>query len=168
MPYDSSSYLDPALTMNPVSQSSSSPGGKSLNAASSHNPVQQQQGQTTSPGFESNTRRSGSYSSGIPSAAAARNNQMQRKQHKNSKKPKLAVEDNMEESVSSIPTRSRRLSVLIFLDGREKRKQSSRASFNYSSYELCSSSQAARLSKHNPKRYKTWKYIWNWIWSSLQ
>lgn len=122
MPYDSSSYLDPALTMNPVSQSSSSPGGKSLNAASSHNPVQQQQGQTTSPGFESNTRRSGSYSSGIPAAAAARNNQMQRKQHKSSKKPKLAVEDNMEESVSSIPTRSRRLSVLMFLDGREKRK----------------------------------------------
>lgn len=82
--------------MNPVQQSASSPGGKSLSTA--HNPTQQQQSQITSPSFESNTRRSGSQSSGV--SAAARNNQSQRKQHRNSKKPRLADEDAMAESVS--------------------------------------------------------------------
>ncbi|RAL59002.1 hypothetical protein DID88_009031 [Monilinia fructigena] len=38
--------------MNPVPQSASSPGGKSLNTASSHTSTQQQQGQITSPSFE--------------------------------------------------------------------------------------------------------------------
>ena len=82
--------------MNPVQQSASSPGGKSLNTA--HNPTQQQQSQIISPSFESNTRRSGSQSGGV--SAAARNNQSQRKQHRNSKKPRLADEDAMAESVS--------------------------------------------------------------------
>ncbi|KAF7861376.1 hypothetical protein EAF04_007941 [Stromatinia cepivora] len=92
--------------MNPVPQSASSPGGKSLNTASSHIPNQQQQSQTTPPSFESNTRRSGSHSTGIP--AAARNNQSQRKQHRNSKKPRLADEDAMAESAAMRNANSRR------------------------------------------------------------
>ncbi|KAB8288501.1 hypothetical protein EYC80_010166 [Monilinia laxa] len=92
--------------MNPVPQSASSPGGKSLNTASSHTSTQQQQGQITSPSFESNTRRSSSHSSGIP--AAARNNQSQRKQHRNSKKPRLADEDAMAESAAMRNANSRR------------------------------------------------------------
>ncbi|KAI9647908.1 hypothetical protein NHQ30_004297 [Ciborinia camelliae] len=92
--------------MNPVPQSASSPGGKSLNTASSHTPIQQQQSQITSPSFESNTRRSGSHSSVIP--ASARNNQSQRKQHRNSKKPRLADEDAMAESAAMRNANSRR------------------------------------------------------------
>ncbi|TGO16614.1 hypothetical protein BTUL_0026g00680 [Botrytis tulipae] len=90
--------------MNPVQQSASSPGGKSLSTA--HNPTQQQQSQITSPSFESNTRRSGGQSSGI--SAAARNNQSQRKQHRNSKKPRLADEDAMAESAAMRNANSRR------------------------------------------------------------
>ncbi|KAK6608090.1 hypothetical protein H4I96_04325 [Botrytis cinerea] len=90
--------------MNPVQQSASSPGGKSLNTA--HNPTQQQQSQIISPSFESNTRRSGSQSGGV--SAAARNNQSQRKQHRNSKKPRLADEDAMAESAAMRNANSRR------------------------------------------------------------
>ncbi|QSZ36860.1 hypothetical protein DSL72_006743 [Monilinia vaccinii-corymbosi] len=92
--------------MNPVPQSASLPGGKSLNTTSSHTSTQQQQGQIASPSFESNIRRSGSHSSGIP--AAARNNQGQRKQHRNSKKPRLADEDAMAESAAMRNANSRR------------------------------------------------------------
>ncbi|KAJ8067572.1 hypothetical protein OCU04_004912 [Sclerotinia nivalis] len=92
--------------MNPVPQSASSPGGKSLNTASSHTPIQQQQSQTTPPSFDSNIRRSASHSTGIP--AAARNNQSQRKQHRNSKKPRLADEDAMAESAAMRNANSRR------------------------------------------------------------
>ncbi|CAD6444794.1 0911a4be-bd0f-4322-b642-7cfae0d2c70f [Sclerotinia trifoliorum] len=92
--------------MNPVPQSASSPGGKSLNTASSHTPIQQQQSQTTPPTFDSNTRRFTSHSSGIP--AAARNNQNQRKQHRNSKKPRLTDEDAMAESTAMRNANSRR------------------------------------------------------------
>ncbi|ESZ94066.1 hypothetical protein SBOR_5542 [Sclerotinia borealis F-4128] len=92
--------------MNLVPQSTSSSSGKSLNTTSSHTPNQQQQGQTTSSSFESSTRRSGSHSSGVPSAA--RNNQTQRKQHRNSKKPRLADEDAMAESAAMRNVNSRR------------------------------------------------------------
>ncbi len=83
--------------MNSLPSNTSTPGGKSLNISSSHSPLQQQQNQVISPGFESSSRRSASHS--IPIHASARNNQGSRKQHKNSRKPRLADEDAMAESV---------------------------------------------------------------------
>ena len=83
--------------MNPASSNASTPGGKSLNISSSHSPLQQQQNQVVSPSFESSSRRSASHST--PIHASARNNQGNRKQHKNSRKPRLADEDAMAESV---------------------------------------------------------------------
>lgn len=83
------------MTSAPPNASTSS--GKSLNISSSHthSPVQQQQvQQITSPGFES--RRSGGSN---PFYTSARNNQERKKQHKNSRKPQLADEDAMAESV---------------------------------------------------------------------
>lgn len=100
--------------MNPVPQTASSPGGKSLNTTSSHTPIQQQ-GQITSPSFD-NTRRSSSSSTSAATRnnqsqsilAASRNNQNQRKQHRNSKKPRLADEDAMAESAAMRNANSRR------------------------------------------------------------
>jgi hypothetical protein len=82
--------------MNPASSNASTPGGKSVNVSSSHSPLQQQNNQVTSPSFES--RRSASSSA--QSHSSPRNNQGNRKQHKNSRKPRLADEDAMAESVS--------------------------------------------------------------------
>jgi hypothetical protein len=82
--------------MNPASSNASTPGGKSVNVSSSHSPLQQQNNQVISPGFES--RRS--ISSSAQSYSSPRNNQGNRKQHKNSRKPRLADEDAMAESVS--------------------------------------------------------------------
>jgi hypothetical protein len=73
--------------MNPASSNASTPGGKSVNVSSSHSPLQQQ-----------NNRRSASSSA--QSHSSPRNNQGNRKQHKNSRKPRLADEDAMAESVS--------------------------------------------------------------------
>ncbi|CZS92005.1 hypothetical protein WAI453_000022 [Rhynchosporium graminicola] len=83
--------------MNPALQNTSSSGGKSLNISSSHSPTQQQN-QTPSPGCESGSRRS--TSSAIPINASPRNIQGHKKQHKSSRKPRLAGadEDAMAES----------------------------------------------------------------------
>jgi|SRR6266536_1198928 len=86
--------------MNSVPPNASTPGGKSLNTSSSHSPLQLQQNRVSSPSFESSSRRSGSHSSLIHTSG--RNNQGQRKQHKNSRKPRLADEDAMAESVCSV------------------------------------------------------------------
>jgi hypothetical protein len=85
--------------MNPASSNASTPGGKALNVSSSHSPLQQQQNQVISPNFESNSRRFAGHSTPSHSSASPRNNQGSRKQHKNSKKPRLADEDAMAESV---------------------------------------------------------------------
>lgn len=84
-------------TMNSAPSNASSSGGKSLNISSSHAPLQQQQNQTTSPSFDSGSRRSASHSN--PVNASPRNNQGHKKQHKNSRRPRLADEDAMAESV---------------------------------------------------------------------
>ncbi len=84
--------------MNSAPSNASTPGGKSPNISSSHSPIQQQQSQVVSPSFES--RRSASHSVVHHSSPSARNNQGNRKQHKNSRKPRLADEDAMAESVS--------------------------------------------------------------------
>jgi len=84
--------------MNSASSNASTPSGKSLNISSSHSPLQQQQSQVVSPSFES--RRSASHSTPSHSFPSPRNNQGNRKQHKNSRKPRLADEDAMAESVS--------------------------------------------------------------------
>jgi hypothetical protein len=80
--------------MNPATSNTSTP-GKSVNV-SSHSPLQQNQ--VISPGFES--RRSASHTAPTHYSASPRNNQGNRKQHKNSRKPRLADEDAMAESVS--------------------------------------------------------------------
>ncbi|KAI9048372.1 hypothetical protein LZ554_007208 [Drepanopeziza brunnea f. sp. 'monogermtubi'] len=82
--------------MNPAPPNVSSSGGKSLNISSSHSPTQPQNNQIASPGFDSGSRRASSHSA--PINASARNNQSNRKQHKNSRKPRLADEDVMAES----------------------------------------------------------------------
>jgi hypothetical protein len=84
--------------MNPASSNASTTGGKSVNVSSSHSPLQQQNNQVISPSFES--RRSAS-SSAQP-YSSPRNNQGNRKQHKSSRKPRLADEDAMAESVSQL------------------------------------------------------------------
>lgn len=82
------------MTSAPPNASTS--GGKSLNTAPSFAPAQQHHTQVTSPGFESSSsRRSGSASN----HSSPRNNQNHKKQHRNSRKPKLADEDAMAESV---------------------------------------------------------------------
>jgi len=83
--------------MNSASSNTSTPGGKSTNG-SSHSPLQQQQSQIVSPTFES--RRSAGHSVPAHSTPSPRNNQGNRRQHKNSRKPRLADEDAMAESVS--------------------------------------------------------------------
>ncbi|PQE09732.1 ring finger domain protein [Rutstroemia sp. NJR-2017a BBW] len=84
--------------MNPVPQNASSSGGKSISTTSSPSyTASQQQSHTLSPSFESSARRSGSLSSG-GAQIAGRNNQNQRKQHRNSRKPRYADEDAMAES----------------------------------------------------------------------
>ena len=82
-------------TMTSVPLNASTSGGKSLNTAPSFTPAQQY-GQVTSPSFESSSKRSTSGSN----HPSPRNNQNQKKQHKNSRKPRLADEDAMAESVS--------------------------------------------------------------------
>ena len=84
--------------MNSASSNASTPGGKSLNVSSSHSPLQQQQSQVVSPSFES--RRSASHSTPSHSFPSPRNNQGNKKQHKNTRRPRLADEDAMAESVS--------------------------------------------------------------------
>ena len=85
-------------TMNSAPSNASLSGGKSLNTSATHSPVHQhQQPQIASPSFESSSRRSGSHSSSV--AASARNNQSNKKQHKNSRKPRYMDEDDMAESV---------------------------------------------------------------------
>jgi hypothetical protein len=85
--------------MNSASSNTSTPGGKSANvSSSSHSPLQQQQSQVVSPTFES--RRSAGHSVPAHSTPSPRNNQGNRRQHKNSRKPRLADEDAMAESVS--------------------------------------------------------------------
>ena len=72
--------------------------GKSLNTSShAHSPLQQSH-QASSPAFESSLRRS---SSSHPSIAqpSGRNNQGKKKAHKSSKRPQLAGEDMMAETV---------------------------------------------------------------------
>lgn len=108
------SSLKEALTMSSAPNASSS--GKALNTPSSHPPLQP----ATSPSFESSSRRSGSYSNNP--VASSRNNQGQRKQHKNSKKPRLADEDAMAEAVSK-PI-SIRLAVLTAIGSHQEPKQS--------------------------------------------
>ncbi|PVH71478.1 hypothetical protein DL98DRAFT_521024 [Cadophora sp. DSE1049] len=81
--------------MNSALQNASSSGGKSLNISSSHSPLQQQN-QSPSPSFESGSRRSAGHS--FPVNASPRNTQGHKKQHKNSRKPRLADEDAMAES----------------------------------------------------------------------
>ena len=90
-------YRDPFPSTAMTSmQPSSIPSGK-LNNSSSHSPVQQQPLQLTSPIFEATPRRSASsFNQIIPSG---RNNQTSRKQHKNQRRPRLADEDTMVESV---------------------------------------------------------------------
>ena len=83
--------------MTSVTPNTSTSGGKSLNT-SSHSPLQQQQSQIVSPTFES--RRSAGRSVPAHSTPSPRNNQGNRRQHKNSRKPRLADEDAMAESVS--------------------------------------------------------------------
>jgi hypothetical protein len=73
-------------------------GGK-LNSSSSHSPVQQQPPQLNSPSFEASPRRSASNFSHV--IQSGRNNQISRKQHKNQRRPRLADEDTMVESVSA-------------------------------------------------------------------
>ncbi|KAE8444771.1 hypothetical protein EG329_014231 [Mollisiaceae sp. DMI_Dod_QoI] len=80
--------------------------GKSLNLSSSHSPLQQQPSQVTSPSSESSSRRSASNSS--QTHASPRNIQGQRKQHKNSRRPRLADEDAMAESGAMRNANSRR------------------------------------------------------------
>jgi hypothetical protein len=77
-----------------------SSGGKALNnssSSSSHLPAQHHQTQPVAPSFESSSRRSGSHA--VPAHGTVRNNQGNRRQHKNSRRPKLADEDAMAESV---------------------------------------------------------------------
>lgn len=91
-------FADPgsSRTMTSAPPNASTSGGKSLNI-SSHSPLQQHQAQITSPSFDSSSRRSHQSS---PVHINARNNQGSRKQHKNSRKPRFADEDEMAESVS--------------------------------------------------------------------
>jgi hypothetical protein len=84
--------------MNSASANTSTAGGKSVNVSSSHSPLQQQQSQVVSPTFES--RRSAGHSVPAHSTPSPRNNQGHRRQHKNSRKPRLADEDAMADSVS--------------------------------------------------------------------
>jgi hypothetical protein len=81
--------------MNPATSNTSTP-GKSVYVSSSHSPLQQNQ--VISPGYES--RRSASQTASTHSSAFPRNNQGNKKQHKNSRKPRFADEDTMAESVS--------------------------------------------------------------------
>ncbi|TAQ90942.1 hypothetical protein B7494_g701 [Chlorociboria aeruginascens] len=76
--------------------------GKHLNISSSHPPLHPQQ--TPSPGFESGSKRSANRS--IPQSP--RNNQSQKKQHKNSRKPRFADEDMMAETGALRNANSRR------------------------------------------------------------
>ncbi|EPE35344.1 RING/U-box [Glarea lozoyensis ATCC 20868] len=83
--------------MNSASSNALTSGGKVINSPSSHAPVQHQQSQTTSPAFESSSRRSSNQSGSVH--ATSRNNQTNKKQHKNSRKPRLFQdEDAMAES----------------------------------------------------------------------
>ncbi|KAI6710570.1 hypothetical protein JHW43_006900 [Diplocarpon mali] len=91
--------------MNAAPSNASSAGGKLLNSSSSHSPLQQQNNQSTSPGFESSSRRS---ASSFTTIAASRNNQGSKKQHRNSRKPRLADEDAMAESGAIRNANSRR------------------------------------------------------------
>lgn len=81
--------------MTSVPLNASTSGGKSLNTAPSFTSAQQHS-QVTSPSFESSSKRSISG----PNHGSPRNNQNQKKQHKNTRKPRLADEDAMAESVS--------------------------------------------------------------------
>jgi hypothetical protein len=106
--------LRTANTMNSGPPNASTSGGKSLNISSSHthSPLQQQQTQQLlSPGFESGSRRSSSYSSAIH--ASGRNNQGRRKQHKSSRRPQLVDEDAMAESVSTSMEKLRALLMTV-------------------------------------------------------
>ena len=84
---------DPTMTSIPPNASTS--GSKSLNTAPSFTSAQH--GQATSLGFgASSSRRASGQASNY---ASQRNNQGLRKQHKSSRKPRLADEDAMAESV---------------------------------------------------------------------
>lgn len=144
--------------------STSGAGGKHINVSSSHSPLQQQQSQVTSPSFESGSRRSASNSS--QSNASPRNNQGQRKQHKSSRRPRLANEDAMAESVSLdlswIPPK------LIRIGSHEKCQQPPRSDLNYPLDELLPPSSTSRLPKFNAARNSERKHLWYWVWSSFE
>ncbi|TVY83118.1 putative RING finger protein P8B7.23 [Lachnellula suecica] len=93
------------MTSAPPNASTS--GGKSLNISSSHSPLQQHQhqAQITSPSFDSGSRRP---SGQTPTHASARNNQGAKKQHKGSRRPRFADEDEMAESGAMRNFNSRR------------------------------------------------------------
>lgn len=83
--------------MNSAPSSASASGAKSLNLSSSFPLAQQQNSQTGSPSCESGPRRAASHAT--PVNASPRNQQGNRKKHKNARKPRLADEDAMAESV---------------------------------------------------------------------
>jgi hypothetical protein len=93
------------MTMNSASSNALNSGGKAINSPSSHTPLQHQQQHTTSPGFESSSRRPSNQLGSVH--ATSRNNQANKKLHKNTRKPRLFQdEDAMAESVrqANFPT----------------------------------------------------------------
>ena len=92
--------LSPVPKMTSAPPNASTPSGKSLHISSSHmnSPLQQQQ--ITSPSFESSSRRSSGFNNQI--LASPRNSQSKKKSYKSSKRPQLADEDTMAESVRAI------------------------------------------------------------------
>lgn len=140
-------------------------GGKHINLSSTHSPVQQQQSQVTSPSFEG-SRRSASNSN--QSNASPRNNQGQRKQHKNARRPRLANEDAMAESVSPDLQSQIEYRTELGLGSHEERKQPARSDLNHPFDELLPPSSTSRLSKYYAKREPERQHIWNWIWPPLK
>ncbi|KAH8820837.1 hypothetical protein F5884DRAFT_62224 [Xylogone sp. PMI_703] len=91
--------------MNSAPSSSSAVPGKLL-STSSHSPLQQQQSPAGSQSFEALSRRPGGQSNAP--LASPRNNQNHKKQHKPSRRPRLADEDAMAEASALRNASSRR------------------------------------------------------------
>lgn len=89
------------MTMTSAPPNASTSGGKAINASAS-SPLHLPQNQVISPSFDSSKRSESSRRSGgsNSSSVAPRNNQSRKKQHKDTRKPRLLDEDAMAESVS--------------------------------------------------------------------
>jgi hypothetical protein len=97
--------------MTSIPPNASSSAGKSNSSSSHPPPYQPHQGQSSPSSFDSGSRRSGSQTG--QSLAAPRNNQHQRKSHKNTRKPSLREDEDMMAESVSVPSDASRTHLLI-------------------------------------------------------